>query len=100
MTTLLRMWMERNLPVWLLGLLDWPRYRLFGRCWAQGCPAPSCRVILHTPWALFVCERVPMPIEITEAGYAPLAEEAAVADLPDTDWQLEDIVPVTARGSA
>jgi hypothetical protein len=87
--------MDEHLPPWLLGLIDWPRYRLFSRCWTCG-----RLMVLHTPWALFVCERLPMPIEITEAGYALLAEEAAMADLPDTDWQLEDIVPVTARGSA
>ena len=87
--------MEKHLHWRVLGVIDWPRYRLLGRCMICG-----RLVVLHSPWALFACERVPLPIEITEAGYARLAEEAAVADLPDTDWQLEDIVPVTARGSA
>jgi hypothetical protein len=91
----LRDWIEEHLPWWVLGMIDWPGYRLFGQCLVCG-----RLVILHTPWALFVCERVPLPIEITEAGYARLAEEAAVADLPDTDWQIQDVVPVNARGSA
>ena len=88
----MRDWMDEHLPSWALGVIYWPKYRLLSRCWVCG-----RLMILHTPWALFVCERVPMPIEITEAGYALLAEEAAVADLPDTDWQLvgDAVVPVS-----
>jgi hypothetical protein len=75
--------MDEHLPWWVLGVIDWPRYRLFSRCFVCG-----RLMVLHTPWALFVCERVPLPIEITEKGYAVLAEQAALADLPDTDWQV------------
>ena len=61
--------MDEHLPWWLLGVIDWPGYRLFGRCIACG-----RLLVLHTPWALFVCERTPLPIEITEQGMARLAE--------------------------
>jgi hypothetical protein len=71
--------MDEHLPWWLLGLIDWPKYRLFSRCWSCG-----RLMVLHTPWALFVCERVPMPIEITDKGRELLAES-------------EPVVPVTAR---
>jgi hypothetical protein len=87
--------MDEHLPWWVLGVIDWPKYRLLSRCWVCG-----RLMVLHTPWALFVCERVPMPIEITEQGMALLEADARLADLPDSDWQLEDVVPVTARGIA
>jgi hypothetical protein len=86
-----REWMDANLPWWVLGVIDWPRYRLFGRCWPCG-----RLMILHTPWALFVCERVPMPIEITEQGMALLQAEAELADLPDTDWKIAPAPQATA----
>jgi hypothetical protein len=83
----MRDWMERHLHWRVLGLIDWPAYRLFGRC------LPCDRLmVLHSPWALYVCERTPLPIQITEQGMKRLAEEAALADLPDTDWQ---VVPVS-----
>ena len=41
-----------------------------------------------------------MPIEITAKGYARLAEESMLADLPDTDWQREGVVPVSHADSA
>jgi hypothetical protein len=75
----LREWMEEHLHWRLLGVIDWPRYRLFGRCIACG-----RSVLLHSPWALFVCERTSLPIEITEQGMARLADS-------------EPVVPVTAR---
>ena len=50
------------------------RYRLLGRCMVCG-----RRVVLHTPWALYVCERTPLPIHITELGYARLAESEPAA---------------------
>jgi hypothetical protein len=75
----LRVWMEDHLPWWVLGVIDWPKYRLLGRCIVCG-----RSVVLHTPWALFVCERTPMPIEITDKGRELLAES-------------EPFVPVTAR---
>jgi hypothetical protein len=65
----MREWMDEHLPGWLLGFIDWPKYRLFGRCFVCG-----RLVVLHTPWALFVCERTPLPIEITEKGMALLNE--------------------------
>jgi hypothetical protein len=54
----------------LLGLLDWPRYRLsFEPCWAEGC---GRRMILHTPWRLYACERTPQAIVLNEERYAEL----------------------------
>jgi hypothetical protein len=82
----MRDWLEGRAPWWVLGIIDWPKYRLFSRCFVCG-----RLVVLHTPWALFVCERTPLPLEITDKGYAlleQLEQEAALADLPDTDWQL------------
>jgi hypothetical protein len=70
MSDRLRDWLEQHAPR-LMGVLDWPGYRLFGRCLVCGRP-----MVLHTPWALYVCERTPLPIEITEAGMARYAELA------------------------
>jgi hypothetical protein len=58
---------------------DWPRYRLFGRCWAQGC---GRLIILHTPWALYICERTPMGIVITDKGRQRVAELEGRAEIP------------------
>jgi hypothetical protein len=66
----LRDWLEEHAPR-LMGVLDWPRYRLFSRCLVCGRP-----MVLHTPWALYVCERTSLPIEITEQGMARYAELA------------------------
>jgi hypothetical protein len=63
----LRDWLEERLPAWLVGVLDWPAYRLVGRCWAEGC---GRLMILHSPWALYICERAPMAIATTEQGEA------------------------------
>jgi hypothetical protein len=63
----LRDWLENLLPAWLMGVLDWPSYRFLGRCWAEGCGRP---MILHSPWALYICERTPLGIRITEQGEA------------------------------
>jgi hypothetical protein len=68
---MLREWLETHHPR-LMGALDWPRYRLFSRCFACG-----RLMVLHTPWALYVCERTPLPIRITEQGMARYAELAA-----------------------
>jgi hypothetical protein len=76
----LRDWMEEHLPWWLIGLIDWPRYRLLGRCMVCG-----RLVVLHTPWALFVCERTPLPIEITAKGYARLGEAEPVVPVSHAD---------------
>jgi hypothetical protein len=67
----MRQWMEDHHPK-LIGLWDWPRYRLFSRCWAQGCGRP---MILHSPWRLDVCERTPMAIVLNEERYAELVGE-------------------------
>lgn len=69
----MREWMEVHHPK-IMGLLDWPRYRLFGRCWAQGCRR---LMILHSPWALYICERTPTALTITEKGMAALVVEEA-----------------------
>jgi hypothetical protein len=60
----MRDWLEEHAP-WLIGLWDWPRYRLLSRCMV--CRRP---MTLHSPWALYVCERTPLPIRITEQGLA------------------------------
>jgi hypothetical protein len=65
-----REWMEANHPR-LLGLIDWPAYRLLGRCWAEGCGRP---MVLHSPWRLYACERTPMAIVLNEERYAELVE--------------------------
>jgi hypothetical protein len=62
----LRQWMEDHHPR-LIAVWDWPRYRFIGRCWAQGC---GRLMILHSPWALYICERTPMAISITPKGEA------------------------------
>jgi hypothetical protein len=72
--------MDEHLPWWLLGLIDWPRYRLLGRCMACG-----RLVVLHTPWALFVCERTTLAIEITEQGMARLADSQPVVPVSHAD---------------
>jgi hypothetical protein len=65
----LREWMDRHLPSWLLGVIDWPGYRLFGECWAEDCPVPSRRNIDHSRRQLAECEGTPMAIELTERGW-------------------------------
>jgi hypothetical protein len=37
----MREWMDEHLPRWMLGVIDWPGYRLLGECWAEDCPVPS-----------------------------------------------------------
>jgi hypothetical protein len=61
----LRRWMEANLPLWLLGIIDWPKYRFIGYCWAEGC---GRLMVLHPPWRLFICENTPMAIKLTDRG--------------------------------
>ena len=74
----MRQWMEDHHPR-LLAVLDWPRYRVFGRCWAQGC---GRLIILHSPWALYICERTPMGIVITDKGRELAAELEGRAEIP------------------
>jgi hypothetical protein len=61
--------MDERLPSWLLGIIDWPGYRLLGDCWAEDCPVASRRVILHSLQQLRRCEGTPMAIELTERGW-------------------------------
>ena len=65
----MRTWMDEHLPVWLLGVVDWPGYRLLGHCWAEDCPVPNRRTIRHTPRQLRHCEGTPMAIALTERGW-------------------------------
>jgi hypothetical protein len=58
--------MDEHLPSWLLGVIDWPGYRLRGRCWAQGC---GRLMILHSPRQERRCAGTPMAIELTERGW-------------------------------
>jgi hypothetical protein len=51
----------------LLGVWHWPKYRLLGRCRAQGC---GRLMVLHSPWALYDCSRTPLAITLTDAGMA------------------------------
>jgi hypothetical protein len=65
----LREWMDEHLPSRLLGLIDWPKYRLFDDCWAEDCPVASRKTIAHTPRQLRRCEGTPMAIRLTERGW-------------------------------
>ena len=50
----------------LTHLLDFLRgrwFRLFGRCFVC-----DRLMALHAPWALYICERTPLPIEISDKG--------------------------------
>jgi hypothetical protein len=51
----------------LPGVWHWPKYRLLGRCRAQGC---GRLMVLHSPWALYDCSRTPLAITLTDAGMA------------------------------
>ncbi len=39
-------------------------------------------MILHTPWALYICERTPMGIVITDKGRELAAELEGRAEIP------------------
>ena len=56
--------MDEHLPWWVLGVIDWPGYRLFGECWAEECPVPSRRNILHSPAQLRRCEGTDLGIDL------------------------------------
>jgi hypothetical protein len=47
-------------------------FRIIGRCFV-------CNrwMALHSPWALYICERTPLPIQITEKGWEALADSVA-----------------------
>jgi hypothetical protein len=49
-------------------------------------------MVLHTPWALYICERTPLPIRITEQGIARAAELAGESSDP--------VVPMSHAASA
>jgi hypothetical protein len=76
----MRDWLEEHHPR-LMGVLDWPKYRLFGRCWAQGCGRLT---ILHSPWALYICARTSMAISITPKGEA--YDQSTVIDEAEQDF--------------
>jgi hypothetical protein len=63
--TIFRDWMDAHHPR-LFALWCWPGYRLFGRCFAQGCGRP---VLLHTPRQLRRCENTPTALELTARGW-------------------------------
>ena len=65
----MRKWMDQYLPPWLLGLIDWLGYRLFGMCWAEECPVWNRRNVLHSRAQLARCEGTPMAISLTERGW-------------------------------
>jgi hypothetical protein len=81
-----RDWLEEHAPPWLLAAYDWPGYRLFGQCWAQGCPVPGRLQILHGPRRLRRCETTPMAIVITERGLA----RAVVAEAEEVTAQAAE----------
>jgi hypothetical protein len=39
-------------------------------------------MIVHSPWAKYLCERTPLPIEITDKGRALVAELEAAQQIP------------------
>jgi hypothetical protein len=49
-------------------------FRITGRCFVC-----DRLMLLHTPWALYICERTPLPIEITEQGMACLEGHRAAS---------------------
>lgn len=57
----------------------WVQYRILGRCFV------CCRLMVaHSPWSLYICERTPLPIEITEEsmehiGTSPVETPGVVA---------------------
>jgi hypothetical protein len=53
----------------LLDLFRGLWFRLFGRCFVC-----DRLMALHTPWARYICERTPLPIEITDQGWELLDE--------------------------
>ena len=64
----MRDWLEKHAPG-LLGLYDWPGYRLFGHCWAEDCPVLGRRIRWHSRQQLRRCEGTPMAIRLTERGW-------------------------------
>jgi hypothetical protein len=54
----------------LLDLLRGVHFRVFGRCFVC-----DRLMALHTPWALYICERTPLPITLNEDRYAELFGE-------------------------
>ena len=65
----MREWMDAHLPPWLLGLIDWPGYRLLGDCWAEDCPVLGRRIRWHSRLQLRRCEGTPMALSLTERGW-------------------------------
>jgi hypothetical protein len=59
-------WLEEHAPGWLFTAWCWPQYRLFGRCFAQGC---GRLVVLHTPRQLDRCETTPLGVMLTVQGW-------------------------------
>ena len=76
--------MDAHAP-WLLDV----HWRLFGRCWAQGCPALGRRALFHSQAQLDRCMNTPLAIVLTEQGRARL-------DLAES----EPVVPVVPVSQA
>jgi hypothetical protein len=53
----------------LLDLFRGLWFRAFGRCFVC-----DRLMALHSPWALYICERTPLPVEVTDKGRELLAE--------------------------
>jgi hypothetical protein len=63
---MLRDWLERHAPPWLLAAYYFAHNRLTGvRCYAEGC---GRRLLLHSPWRSYRCNRTPLGLVITEHG--------------------------------
>lgn len=62
----------KHLIVW-----HWINYRILGRCFVCG-----RLMIVHSPWAKYLCERMPLPITITDQGRALLAELEEAQQIP------------------
>jgi hypothetical protein len=98
--------MEARCP-WLLAVIDWPKYRLFGHCWAQDCPVATRLNVLHPPRQLRRCESTPMAIGITLRGWLyAKGMDPAVLDAwceaygLDPDAIVRPVVPVSHAQSA
>lgn len=57
----------------MIDLLHGIWFRIFGRCFV-------CNRLMawHSPWALYICERTPLPIEITAKGWEQLEASEVV----------------------
>jgi hypothetical protein len=58
-------WLEEHVPPRVADFLIGAWFRITGRCIVC-----DRLMVKHSPWALYICERTPLPIEITDQGRA------------------------------